>query len=204
MESTAYAAHVFRSSKFQSVVDQAVEFFENTPVLDLPPESRFIGCGVYALYYLGDFELYTEIVRRNRETCVQPIYVGKAVPPGWRTARTRFSETPDLYRRLLEHARSVEQSENLDLNDFCCRFVILGDIETDLIAPVEAALIRKHRPLWNSGIDGFGNHDPGAGRYNQARFEWDVLHPGRPWAERLTGESCSLEQVMANVRRFLA
>jgi len=48
-------------------------------------------------------------------------------------------------------------------------------------------MIRKYNPLWNSHIDGFGNHDPGKGRYEQAKSEWDVLHPGRVWADRLKG-----------------
>jgi len=48
-------------------------------------------------------------------------------------------------------------------------------------------MTRRYNPLWNSHIDGFGNHDPGKGRYEQAKSEWDVLHPGRVWAERLNG-----------------
>ncbi|WP_408004883.1 Eco29kI family restriction endonuclease [Radiobacillus kanasensis] len=31
---------------------------------------------------------------------------------------------------------------------------------------IESYLIRKHIPLWNNLIKGFGNHDPGIGRYN--------------------------------------
>jgi hypothetical protein len=203
MEPAVYKAHVFRSSKFQSVVEEAIKFFETTPICQAPPESRFMGCGVYALYYVGDYELYAGLVRRNKTAFIQPIYVGKAVPRGWRTARAVGTfEATDLYRRLREHARSIEQVENLNLVDFRCRFVILRDVETDLVVPVEAALIRKYKPLWNSGIDGFGNHDPGAGRYNQARSEWDVLHPGRPWAEKLTGESLSIGDVVAKVKQF--
>jgi len=30
--------------------------------------------------------------------------------------------------------------------------------------------------VWNVVIDGFGNHDPGAGRYNGERTRWDTLH----------------------------
>ena len=71
------------------------------------------------------------------------------------------------------------------------------------IVPVESTLIRKHHPLWNSIVDGFGNHDPGRGRYNQARSEWDVLHPGRPWADRLMGEPPSLEEVIEKVKASL-
>ncbi|MFQ5610798.1 MAG: Eco29kI family restriction endonuclease [Anaerolineae bacterium] len=196
--------HVFHSRKFRSVVDEAIRFFTVTPAHKLPPPSQFIGAGVYGLYYLGDYELYAKIARLNKNTCIQPIYVGKAVPPGWRTARTVDTTTPDLYRRLREHTRSIQQAKNLEIGDFRCRFMILTGIESDLVVPVEAELIRRYKPLWNTVIDGFGNHDPGAGRYNQARSEWDVLHPGRPWAARLTGESPRLEDVIAKVQGSLA
>lgn len=196
--------HVFRSSKFRSVVDEAIQFFMRTPVHPLPPPGRFAGSGVYALYYSGRFELYGRLSRLNREDLAQPIYVGKAVPPGWRTARVQDGESPDLFRRLREHTRSIEQAINLQVKDFHCRFIILGGIEGDLVVPVEAETIRRFRPLWNTVVDGFGNHDPGSGRYNQARSEWDVLHPGRPWAERLTGESPRTRDVSARVRDFLA
>jgi hypothetical protein len=195
--------HVFRSPKFQSVVDDAIRFIAQTPVHPLRPPAQFIGSGVYALYYVGDYELYARIANLNRDTCVQPIYVGKAVPPGWRTARATESETPDLYQRLREHARSIQQGANLQIDHFKCRFMILSGVESDLVVPVEAELIRRHRPLWNSVVDGFGNHDPGGGRYNQARSEWDILHPGRSWTERLTGESPHREDVIAKIRQFL-
>ena len=79
--------------------------------------------------------------------------------------------------------------------------MILDAIESDLIVPVEAEMIRRYTPLWNSVVDGFGNHDPGSGRYNQAKSEWDVLHPGRSWAERLTGESPRLEEVLRKIQQ---
>ena len=50
----------------------------------LPPKP-FIGVGVYALYYVGDFPAYevlAEVNRNNQFAC--PIYVGKAVPDGAR------------------------------------------------------------------------------------------------------------------------
>ena len=196
-----YQAHVFHSAQFRTVVDEAIAFFGGTPVHKLPPPASFIGTGVYALYYIGTFSLYEEIARPNRDACVNPIYVGKAVPPGWRTARSTQSRTPALFRRLREHARSIQQARNLQVGDFLCRFMILAGDESDLVVPVEAELIRRHRPLWNTVVDGFGNHDPGKGRYDQAKSEWDVLHPGRPWAERLTGQSPRLEDVIAKVRR---
>jgi len=173
------ARHVFHSPKFQSVVDDAIKFFARTPEHPLPPPAQFIGSGVYGLYYAGDYELYAKISVLNQSACVQPIYVGKAVPPGWRTARVIDSQTPDLHQRLNQHARSIQQGANLQIDHFKCRFMILSGVEGDLVVPIEAELIRRYRPLWNSVVDGFGNHDPGSGRYNQARSEWDILHPGR-------------------------
>jgi hypothetical protein len=60
-------------------------------------------------------------------------------------------------------------------------------ISSDMIGTIEAALIRLNQPLWNVVVDGFGNHDPGRGCYEQAKSDWDVIHPGRPWADRCNG-----------------
>lgn len=196
--------HTFRSPEFQSVVKNAVQFFAKTPICPLPPLHQFKGAGVYALYYLGNFKLYAKLTAANQSNSSQPIYVGKAVPSGWRTARTTATAGNDLYSRLNEHASSITQATNLNPDEFCCRFMILGGDEGDLVVPVEADLIRTYRPLWNSVVDGFGNHDPGAGRHKQARSEWDVLHPGRTWADRLTGESPKLEAVVAKIQKHLA
>jgi hypothetical protein len=181
------------------MVSEAIEFFNETPAHELPPPTRFIGTGVYALYYIGNLDLYFKIAELNREDLTQPIYVGKAVPRGWRTARSQETDEPALYRRLREHFRSIRDANNLDVEDFFCRFMLLGNIESDLVVPVEAELIRRYTPLWNSVIDGFGNHDPGSGRYNQAKSEWDILHPGRVWAERLRGDSPNLQEVIAKI-----
>jgi hypothetical protein len=202
MESSVYELHTFRSAKFRSVVKEAIEFFNNTPVRQLPPE-RFGGTGVYALYYRGKGDLYAALGELNAEGCTQPIYVGKAVPRGWRTGRKRVTADPLLYRRLREHTHSITQADNLIVNEFSCRFMILSDLESDLVIPVEAELIRLYQPLWNAIIDGFGNHDPGMGRYNQAPSEWDTLHPGRVWAKRLKGEPPSKKAIMAKVSDYL-
>ena len=37
--------------------------------------------------------------------------------------------------------------------------------------------MKLHSPLWNTTVDGFGNHDPGKGRYEQAISDWDVPDP---------------------------
>ncbi|MBN1877473.1 MAG: Eco29kI family restriction endonuclease [Anaerolineae bacterium] len=199
-ESFDCSKHIFSSPRFRSVVNEAVSFFIQTPLQILPPPEPFIGCGVYALYYLGEYDLYSPLSQRNQKDCQYPIYVGKAVAPGWRTGRVNVSTTPDLHNRLREHSRSLQQAHNLQHTDFQCRFMILNDIEGDLVVPVEASLIRRYQPLWNMLIDGFGNHDPGSGRYNQAKSEWDVLHPGRVWAEKLSGAAPDLGDIIAKLK----
>jgi hypothetical protein len=195
--------HRFYSPKFQSVVQEAVSFFDTTPNHWLPP-SRFVGAGIYALYYVGDSSLYESLAAINRETLQLPIYVGKAVPQGWRTGRVADTEKTNLHGRLSEHAKSIRLAENLQIEDFRCRFVILGGPEADLIGPVEAELIRRYRPLWNNGVAGFGIHHPGSGRYDQARSEWDVLHPGRGFAALLTGQSVALHLIEDKVKAYMA
>lgn len=196
--------HIFKSPKFRSVVNEAIDFFENTLAIDLPPTVPFAGAGVYALYYLGKSEFYEPLSLKNKKASIYPIYVGKAVPGGWRQGRYADKTNSDLFRRLNEHSRSISQTKNLRKEDFRCRYMILGGIESDLIVPVEATLIRKYRPVWNSVVDGFGNHDPGSGRYNQAISEWDVLHPGRAWATRLKGQSPILKDVLSNLKSYFS
>jgi hypothetical protein len=76
-----FRRHVFHSPQFHSVVDEAIEFFNNTPAHDLVPPDAFAGTGVYGLYYAGGCELYAEISRANQRGCVQPIY-GKGCAAG--------------------------------------------------------------------------------------------------------------------------
>ena len=198
------ARHTFRSPQLTRVVQEAMQFLAGTPVHALPPET-FSGAGVYLLYYAGTFAPYAHITRHNQQSPRQPIYIGKADPPGSRTGRSSGAgEQRALYQRLREHAGSITNVPNLGVQDFQCRFMILNDPETDLISTVEAALIRTYDPLWNAVVDGFGNHDPGKGRYNQAPSEWDVLHPGRPWVERLTGHPPRLEEIRAKIQQHQA
>ena len=54
------------------------------PISKLPP-NPFIGAGIYAIYYTGNFPMYEKIAIKNRNgSFAQPIYVGKAVPAGAR------------------------------------------------------------------------------------------------------------------------
>ncbi len=178
--------HIFRSPELENLLKDAIRFFNGTPVYELPPPEIFIGSGIYAIYYTGSFELYAPLTAVNRIRYDLPLYVGKAIPSGSRRGQGG-KEGSSLYKRLGEHAKSIQAVENLDLADFHCRFVIIPHEEDALISPIESAIIRQYNPLWNACVDGFGNHDPGGGRYDQARSQWDVIHPGRRWAEKLKG-----------------
>lgn len=73
-----------------------------------------------------------------------------------------------------------------------------------MIGTVEASLIRQYKPIWNTMIDGFGNHTPGKGRFNQAKSDWEVLHPGRDWAAKCTGKAASLLEVEQKVKDYFS
>ena len=195
--------HVYRSPDLPRVVSEAVDHFVRTPIRRSFPEIRFGGVGVYALYYIGSFTPYALISQQATTESTIPIYVGKAVPPGWRTGRVTSQRTVGIYRRLAEHRRSLEEAINLDSQDVMYRFMILEGSAIDLISTVESALIRKFGPLWNSTIDGFGNHDPGSGRYYQSPSDWDVLHPGRGWVEKLEGTPTPLPNILNNIHDAL-
>lgn len=162
----------------------------------------FTGAGIYAIYYTGDFPPYAPLVKKNtRGGFKAPIYVGKAVPSGARKGGvgTENVRTKALYNRLKEHAESIA-STNLTLEDFLCRFLVVDDIWIPL---GESLLIAKFSPIWNTIIDGFGNHDPGNGRYQGMRPRWDVLHPGRAWAARCQPRQEDAREIAADVEQFL-
>lgn len=184
--------HVYANSQFWEVLKDAMRFFHGTPVLPLPPPKSFDGAGVYAIYCVAKSGLYrTYGERLNRTAYDVPIYVGSAVPRGWRQNRVvddGIAAGTALYSRLKQHAKSIRCGKGLDIIDFSCRFAILEGDAANMIAALEAAIIAEHTPLWNSVIDGFGNHNPGKRRVTGKRPQWDCLHPGRPWAMDMTGE----------------
>lgn len=172
------------------------------PIIPLCDLDEFIGAGVYAIYYKGKFPLYKCITNANRENFVQPIYAGKAVPQGARKGNVVLDSLSgkDLFKRLNEHRKSILAVENIDINEFFCRFLIVDDIWIPL---GESVLIQQTKPLWNNVIDGFGNHDPGSGRTKQLRSPWDMLHPGREWAKKLP-EGKAIDEIEDDVRKFFA
>lgn len=176
------------------------------PVELLPPQA-FEGAGVYAIYYAGlhqPYPLYNSIATQNQEPELAiPIYVGKAVPAGARVGGFGLDAPAGmvLYDRLREHAASIEQAHNLSLLDFHCRYLVVDDIWIPL---GESLLIEMFAPIWNTTLAGFGNHDPGRGRYNQQRSLWDTLHHGRAWANNLQPNARTEIQIMEVVQGVLA
>lgn len=163
----------------KSVVDALLE----SPALPLSGVGTFAGAGVYAIYYHGSFPSYKPLSTRNHKEAAYPIYVGKAIPKGGRkgTSTDASLDSTALSKRLQEHKTSIEAVDSLRIEDFSYRSLVVDDI---WIALGETLVIQRFQPLWNQVVDGFGNHDPGAGRYGGMRPSWDELHPGRSWAAK--------------------
>ena len=175
--------------------------------------SRFNGAGIYAIYYSGDFPAYAPIAARNREgKFTAPIYVGKAVPEGARQGLLVSAQGASvaLNTRLADHRKSIQaveayaqatNTQNVRLEDFHCRYLIVDDIWIPL---GESLLIARFSPLWNQFLDGFGNHQPGKGRHQGMRPRWDMVHPGRKWAERHPPRLESVQEILQDVSNHLA
>lgn len=175
------------------------------PVYQMPPAEKFFGAGIYALYYVGDFPAYRVIAEQNRnERFGMPIYVGEAVPEGSRKGGlvSNSRQTSKLHARLREHARSIEYAENLRIEDFYFRYLVVDDIWIPL---GEALLIDTFAPVWNKVVDGFGIHTPGGNR-PQTTSAWDTLHPGRPFVKKvkLLPNPKTSSQLIKEVEEYLA
>lgn len=174
------------------------------PMGEIPP---FEGAGIYVIYYTGEYPLYEPIKDANKDNLVWPIYIGKAIPSGSRRGASLFSAPKGrwLFGRLNEHRESIaaaeaESSDNIKVADFRVKYLIVDDIWIPL---GESLVIATFKPLWNRVLDGFGNHDPGAGRYNGLRPLWDVLHPGRSWALKCKERPGSTGEIESKVSEFL-
>jgi len=146
------------------------------PEMPLASVERFYGSGIYALYYKGGFPLYGPI--RSTET---PIYVGKA-DPALGSARTPVQQGERLAGRLADHRRNVNKADNLDIDDFTCRALV---VQSGWQSAAESYLIHLFQPIWNKEIGlifGFGKHGDAATTRANKRSPWDTLHQGRGWA----------------------
>lgn len=170
----------------------AVRALMGYPATSLPPVPSFDGAGVYTIHYRGDFDAYRGMADH------EPVYVGKADPPGKRQGRTSSRGTGTvLHDRLTKHSQSIGQTRNLKLEDFTCRWLILDEVWIGL---TEQVLIAEYQPLWNTIVSGFGINAPGGGRSTQRKSLWDTLHPGRPYAEHRPPNDETEAAILAKIR----
>ncbi len=175
-----------------------------SPVVPLAQIPDLTGAGVYAIYYTGGFKAYGPVAEKNTNGAFeQPIYVGKAVPKGARKGGLAFdaSKGKALRDRLRQHAGSVDEATNLKLEDFHFRSLVVDDIWIPL---GENMMIEQFKPIWNLVIDGFGNKDPGKRRATQYRSPWDVLHPGRQFAEKLAVGDTTPAMLVTRLKGYFA
>jgi hypothetical protein len=183
----------------QSVADALLE----AKIHPLPPEP-FIGAGICAIYYTGSFSAYERFSALNRDNqfgC--PIYIGKAVPAGARKGGFGLDAEHGqaIFKRLSEHAGSIKAAQNINVDDFYSRFLVVDVIWMPL---AESMLIERLNPVWNCALDGFGNHDPGKGRHQGKTPQWDCPRPGRVWASRLQPNENTPQKLAELVERYLA
>lgn len=180
------------------------EALVSQPVHPLGDVPSFFGSGIYAIYYHGPHPAYQVLSALNSKTDspVIPIYVGKAVPQGARKGKVMPDATRSkaLFSRLKEHAESILSTTTLRIEDFSCRYLVVDEIWIPL---GESLMITKFSPLWNLLVEGFGNHDPGAGRYNGLCPRWDTLHPGRAWALKCKQRDETTAEVQRDVIVYL-
>ena len=156
-------------------VTLAVELLEQ-PLTSTPPPNAFVGAGVYALYYSGDHPAYEGLTRIDKGRHKYPVYIGQAAGESSKQGFNFSSSTTKkkLYERIAQHAKSIDEVNNLELGDFRCRFLVLNDA---YIALAEAVLIRAFRPAWN-GMS-FGSKVVGKNGMGGNIGLCDALHPGR-------------------------
>ncbi len=86
--------------------DELIAFYSHQSVFPLSNLEQYKAelstlFGVYTLFYRGEFDLYSTISRANSVEFMKPIYVGKAVAKGARTAKVSKSNSLEnhLFKR---------------------------------------------------------------------------------------------------------
>ncbi len=184
------------------ITNSVVREFERQARRAFPP-APFKGAGVYALYYRGPFPAYEPLARHNQTAWAMPIYIGKAVPVGRRKGlQTSASlDSSALFHRISsDHAKSLREATNLNSADFAFSYLVLAE---SVIEFCESILIQHYQPVWNGCLDGFGNHNPGSGRFNAQRPGWDEVHPGRPWAASLQPSKHTASEWIGLIETYL-
>ena len=177
------------------------EAMMTTRVYPMTTSVPFVGPGLYAIYYTGDYPLYGEIASRNADGQFNtPIYVGQALPKGARKGESVVSSSAALRNRLNKHRLSLAAT-GLGVENFSYRVLVIDDT---FIRLGEMSLIAIYTPVWNTVVDGFGNNAQGKGRKGTIRSRWDTLHPGREQALKHEDRLETKEQIEEEVRGYLA
>lgn len=186
-------AFVFDPGDPLRIAELIVNTMNAQPKIPLSSIGRFWGAGVYALYYKGDYDAYRPIKGRNH-----PIYVGKADPKDTH-AKTPEGQGAKLCGRLSEHAKNIGKASNLRVEDFECRYLV---VQSAWQKAAEDHLIVVYKPIWNNETDicyGLGKHGDKSDTRKNERSPWDMLHPGRKWAEGNPVNSKSVAQIKADI-----
>lgn len=204
-----YKPPTFNPLDYGAISDSLADFLMKSPLVHFSDVEPFYGGGVYALFYTGSFPAYHRLAEQNsKEPGSWPIYIGKSSPSTRKGIDDlRDADAPEagsgLFKRVCNnHFKSIDNAVNLTTDDFQIRMVVLSSIWVPL---AESAMISRYSPLWNSIVDGFGNHDPGSGRAGTKLSVWDRLHPGRPWADkyRKPEDAASVPQITEKISAYL-
>jgi len=176
----------------------------NSSPIPLGKLKTFSGAGIYAIYDTGDFPTSFPLTKLNAspQELKAPIYVGKAIPTGGRKGVIDpeiSAKGQKLYKRLDEHRKSIDDATNLKIEDFWFRNLVVDDVWIPL---GESLIIQHYHPLWNLVVDGFGNHNPGSGRFAGKRSSWDTIHPGRSWAEQCAPSKLTEDEILEQISKF--
>lgn len=167
---------------------------ERVRFADIEP---FYGSGIYAIYYNGDFEPYKRLVGTEH-----PIYVGKADPEDPHGGNA-VEQAQKLFGRLNEHRNSIKKAENLKVEQFEVRYLVVA---SGWQAAAENYMIRLMEPIWNSEVQvafGIGKHGDSAETRKNGRSPWDTLHPGRGWAKKIKFNQKEIPQILAEIDAHL-
>ena len=143
------------------------------PRRPLKAVEEFFGSGVYAIYYNGDYQLYSPLSKTE-----SPIYVGQAAP-GSKNARTPTEQGLRLAARLNEHRKNIERADSLLIDDFECRVLV---VQSGWETGAENYLIQLFNPIWNREVKlvyGLGKHGDNADTRGNKRSPWDTFHSGQ-------------------------
>jgi hypothetical protein len=191
LDSVLMPAYVFDLTSPTTVGEVIVYKLLQQPKVRLTELQGFYGSGVYIIYYRGAFSAYEAIAGTD-----VPIYVG-VKGPKIKNADSPKRQGTALFERISEHlTRSIARATStLAADDFCCRYLV---VQSGLEPAAEEFLKRLYLPVWNTeaGVcSGLGKHGDqptaraGGPAGREEKSDWDILHPGRPWAVNQTSRS---------------